>query len=249
MRLNRFFLPGAVSGATMALPGDEAGHATRVLRVTAGTSVRVFDGQGHEFAAVVRSVGRSGVDVEVGEGVPAPAAEAMVSFTLVMAVLKGDHMDAVVRDATMLGVTAVQPVVTERTEVQMSALSGGRRRARLERVAVSSAKQCGRAVVPQVLEPVDLPVLLRQWATEPAAERFVFVEPNAAVETESVRDVVAPASRAATLVIGPEGGWSAPELQALASRCRLVRLGARTLRADAAPLVALTALMTAWGDI
>ena len=77
MRLNRFFLPGAVSGATMALPGDEAGHATRVLRVTAGTSVRVFDGQGHEFAAVVRSVGRSGVDVEVGEGVPAPAAESL----------------------------------------------------------------------------------------------------------------------------------------------------------------------------
>ena len=249
MRLNRFYLPGAVSGATLPLPGDESGHATRVLRVNEGTSIRVFDGHGHEFAAVVRAVGRSGVEVEVGEGVPAPAAEPRVSVTLVMAVLKGDHMDAVVRDATMLGVTAVQPVVTERTEVQMAALSGGRRRARLQRVAVSSVKQCGRAVVPEVFEPVDLPVLLRQWATEPAAERFVFVEPSAGVEAESVRDVAAPPSRAATLVIGPEGGWSGPELQALASRCRLVRLGARTLRADAAPLVALTALMTVWGDL
>ncbi|MEQ1896199.1 MAG: RsmE family RNA methyltransferase [Vicinamibacterales bacterium] len=249
MRLNRFYLPGAVSGATMPLPDDESGHATRVLRVNEGTSIRVFDGHGHEFAAVVRSVGRSGVEVDVGEGVPAPAAEARVSLTLVMAVLKGDHMDAVVRDAAMLGVTAVQPVVTERTEVQMAALSGGRRRARLQRVAVSSVKQCGRAVVPEVFDPVNLPVLVRQWATEPAAERFALVEPSAGVETESVRNVAAPASGAATVVVGPEGGWSGPELHALAPLCRFVTLGARTLRADAAPLVALTALMTVWGEI
>ena len=249
MRLSRFFLPGAVSGATMPLPDDESGHATRVLRVNAGTSVRVFDGHGHEFAAVVRAAGRSGVEVEVGEGVPALAPEPKVSVTLVMAILKGDHMDAVVRDATMLGVRAVQPVVTDRTEVTMAALSGGRRRARLERVAVSSVKQCGRAVVPEVFEPVPLQELLSRWGAEPGAERLACVEPSAGVEAGSVRDVTTPESRAATLVIGPEGGWSGPELQALAARCRLVRLGARTLRADVAPLVALSALMTVWGDL
>ncbi|MDO8794688.1 MAG: RsmE family RNA methyltransferase [Vicinamibacterales bacterium] len=249
MRLNRFHLPGAVSGATMLLPDDESGHATRVLRVHAGTSIRVFDGLGHEFAAVVRAAGRSGVVVEVGKGVPAPAAEPGVSVTLVMAILKGDHMDAVVRDATMLGVCAVQPVVTDRTEVTMAALSRGRRRARLERVAVSSAKQCGRAVVPEVFEPVPLPELLSRWGTEPGATRLVCVEPSASVEAVSVRDIMRPESPVATLVIGPEGGWSGPELQALAVHCRFVRLGARTLRADAAPLVALAALMTVWGDL
>lgn len=249
MRLHRFYLPGAVSGATLPLPDDEAGHATRVLRVHEGTSIRVFDGHGHEFAALVRAVGRSGVEVDVGEGVAAPAAESTLSVTLVMAVLKGDHMDAVVRDATMLGVTAVQPVVTERTEWPMAALSGGRRRARLERVAVASVKQCGRAVVPEVFEPIDLPGLLRQWATEPEAERVVCVEPSAGVEALPVRDVAVPVSRAATLVIGPEGGWSESELHAMAPWCRFVRLGARTLRADATPLVALTALMTVWGEI
>ncbi len=249
MRLNRFFLPGAMTGATMALPDDESGHATRVLRVNAGTNIRVFDGHGHEFAAVVRTAGRSGVEVEVGEGVPAPAAEPRVSVTLVMAMLKGDHMDAVVRDATMLGVRAVQPVVTERTEAPADALGGGKRRARLERVAVSSAKQCGRAVVPEVFEPRPLLELLSQWGTEQGADRLACVEPSATADAVAVRDVTTPVPRTVSLVIGPEGGWSGPELLALAAHCRFVRLGARTLRADAAPLVALAALLTVWGDI
>ena len=75
-------------------------------------------------------------------------------LTLAQAVLKGDKMDDVVRDAVMMGVAAIQPIVTARSEVTRAALERGHRRERWQRVAVSSAKQCGRAVVPAVLEPV-----------------------------------------------------------------------------------------------
>lgn len=250
MRLNRFHLPDAVPGALMPLPDDEAGHATRVLRLRSGAAVRVFDGCGHEYAAAVRTVGRSGVTVEVEQEVLPPSAEAGVALTLVVAVLKGDHMDAVVRDATMLGVVAVQPVLTERTEVPASVAGAGNRRERWQRVAVSSTKQCGRAVVPAVLAPVDLQALVKAWEAGGApGARLACVEPSAPVEAVTARDVAMPAGGAATLVVGPEGGWAEDELRLMGPQCRFIRLGARTLRADAAPLVALIALMTVWGEV
>ncbi len=76
-----------------------------------------------------------------------------MAVTLVQAVLKGDKMDDVVRDAVMVGVAAIQPVVTVAQRNDAGVARAGRRRERWERVAVSSAKQCGRAVVPVILEP------------------------------------------------------------------------------------------------
>ena len=97
------------------LPRDEGEHLTRVLRLAVGDAVQVFDGRGHEFAAQVASVVRRDVRVRLLSRVE-PAAEPRVVLTLVQAVLKGDKMDDIVRDAVMLGVTAIQPIVTRRAE-------------------------------------------------------------------------------------------------------------------------------------
>ena len=87
------------------------------------------------------------------DGARDAVAEPRVAVTLAQAALKGDKMDDVVRDAVMMGVAAVQPFVTTRSEVTHAALVRGRRRERWERIAVASAKQCGRATVPAILEP------------------------------------------------------------------------------------------------
>jgi len=97
------------------LPSDEAQHLTRVLRLKAGDSLAVFNGHGSEFAAVVTSATKSRVRVRL-ERPAAAKTELSVSLTLAQAVLKGDKMDAVVRDAVMLGFAAVQPIVTVRAE-------------------------------------------------------------------------------------------------------------------------------------
>jgi 16S rRNA (uracil1498-N3)-methyltransferase len=228
----------------VALPEDESAHAARVLRLAVGDSIRVFNGAGGEWRAEITGIAQHRVTVTLRETVR-PAAEAEIPIALAVAALKGDKMDDVVRDAVMLGVRSVQPLVTERSEISLAALTRAKRMERWQRVAVSSCKQCGRAVVPRVRPPQ----LLESFIAGPAhGVRLMLVEPGAAVHAESVHDLLAPTS--AEVLVGPEGGWSEGELRAGADRgARLVTLGALTLRADAVPLVALTALRTIWRDL
>jgi 16S rRNA (uracil1498-N3)-methyltransferase len=167
-----------------------------------------------------------------------------VAVTLAQAVLKGDKMDDVVRDAVMLGVAAIQPIVTARTEISAAALTRGRRRERWERIAVSAAKQCGRAVVPAILEPQSFPPPSESLLPAPV---FVLVEPGVSSGL-ALGDLDAQIPRHATLVVGPEGGWTADEVEAASALGSLVTLGGRTLRADAMALVALSALFTRWRE-
>ena len=246
----RFHVPAAErSGDVVALPPDEAEHLTRVLRLKAGAPVRVFNGRGSEFDAVVERAGRDGARVAVG-AVRVAAAEPRVAVTLAQAVLKGEKMDAVVRDAVMMGVAAIQPVVTTRSEVTVASLQRGRRKERWVRIAVSSAKQCGRAVVPAILEPLDFTSLASSLAGMALPEPcFMFVEPAIAVGAIAIGDLEPRAPRQTTVLVGPEGGWTAEEIEAGAAVSRLVTLGARTLRADAMPIVAVTALLTRWEQL
>ena len=100
----------------MALPDDEAAHLTRVLRLKRVEAVRVFDGRGREWDAEVEDVTKRGVTVRLGAAMVA-APEPRVSIALAVALLKGEKMDQVIRDAVMLGVTQVIPLLTARTEV------------------------------------------------------------------------------------------------------------------------------------
>jgi 16S rRNA (uracil1498-N3)-methyltransferase len=245
----RFYAPDVqATGDVTALPDDEAQHLTRVLRLKTGDAVRVFNGRGGEFDAVIASVGRTGVEVRAGEAREA-AREARVSLTLAQAVLKGDRMDDVVRDAVMIGVAAIQPIVTTRTEVTRAALERGQRTERWRRVAVSSAKQCGRAVVPAILEPLSFEMLAQTIAAgRLSGPALMLVEPGATRESLALGDVDAAAPREATLVIGPEGGWTAEEIHAAAGLCSLLTLGGRTIRADAMAAVAISALFAHWGE-
>jgi len=250
MRVNRFHLPGATARAVLALPEEEAAHAERVLRVKPGDAVRVFDGAGHEFTAVVRTIAKGGVEVELGTAVEPPSAEMALDVMLVMAALKGDHMDGVIRDATMLGVSRVVPIVTARTETSVSALERGNRPERWRRVAVASSKQCGRAVVPEIAGPVDLGGFLEGWRREPRGEtRLVCVEPGAGAAAATVHDVARPATGRAAVLVGPEGGWEPAELAAVRGEAHGIVLGGRTLRAEAVPIVALVSLLTAWREL
>jgi 16S rRNA (uracil1498-N3)-methyltransferase len=241
----RFYAPDAARGKVIALPDDEAQHLRRVLRLTAGSPVIVFDGRGREFDAIVEKTGKSGALVAVGAPRPVTAREPRVVVTLAQAVLKGDKMDAVVRDAVMMGAAAIQPIVTSRTEVTLAALERGRRRDRWQRVAVSSSKQCGRAVVPEVLEPMAFETLV---APGPIGSAFMFVEPAAATKVMPLASVGADPPDEAAVFVGPEGGWTPEEVDSAARVTHLVTMGSRTFRADAMALVALSALFTVWKE-
>ena len=242
VRLPRFFAPDAAATATtIDLPDDEASHLTRVLRLKPGDRVAVFNGRGGEWHGSVDRASKTQVSVRLLEAV-ASVAEPRVAITLAIAMLKGDKMGDLIRDAVMLGATAIQPLITMRTEAALSSKAQSGRLGRWTRIAVSSTKQCGRAVVPPIHPPSHLEAELERAGTS-----IMFVEPDGDTKLRRLEEV--PRAEAATLFIGPEGGWTADEVrQASAKGAMLVTLGAQTIRADAMPIVALTALRVHWRD-
>ncbi|MGB7220576.1 MAG: 16S rRNA (uracil(1498)-N(3))-methyltransferase [Vicinamibacterales bacterium] len=245
--MHRFFAPSLDPGDdTVVLPREEGEHLVRVLRLGVGDTIAVFNGRGLEFLARVVAAGPRDVRALLVSRVD-PIAEPVVAITLVQAVLKGDKMDDVVRDAVMLGVSAIQPIVTTRAEVTVAALQRGNRVDRWRRVALASVKQSRRATVPEVRMPLTLDV----WLGEPLAPvALMLVEPGASADTESLSVLRGqPTPSEAVVVVGPEGGWTEGEWQAAHARgIRLMTLGSRTLRADAVPVAAISVLQFLWGD-
>lgn len=245
--MHRFFAPSLDAGdETVALPRDEGEHLTRVLRLGLGDEVAVFDGRGHEFHARVVGAARRDVNVQLLSRID-PAAELPVHVTLAQAILKGDKMDEIVRDAVMLGVSAIQPLVTTRTEITVAAVLRGARLDRWRRVALASVKQSRRAVLPEIRTPLTFETFL----DEPSpALRLMLVEPTVATSAVSLavlRGLPAPSD--ASVMVGPEGGWTDRECAAASDRgIRLVSLGHRTLRADAVPIAALSVLNFLWDE-
>jgi 16S rRNA (uracil1498-N3)-methyltransferase len=225
------------------LAEDEARHLSQVLRLGAGDEVAVFDGAGREFRGRIVRIERDGADVLLTEEVLA-SPEPTVRLTLAQAVIKGEKMDDVVRDATMMGVTAIAPLITAHTAAHMRA---GRAPDRWRRIAVASAKQCRRAVVPAIGEGTTFVDWLAQ---DSAALRLMLVEPSASVEGHPLSTIGGSRPESASLLVGPEGGWSAAEIDAAVRAGYVpITMGHRTLRADAVPIVAIGLLQFVWGDL
>lgn len=243
--MHRFYAPDFSDTGDVQLPDDEASHVARVLRLRAGEVVAIFDGAGREALARVTSVTSRRVLVEVIE--PRDAApEPRVAITLAQALLKSDKMDRVIRDAVMLGVTAIQPFVSRRTDVPMKAVSKGGRQDRWDRTVIASVKQCGRAVVPPVHETRQFADLLRSTK----GTRLMFVEPAAARNVADMTSLEGGRPSSATVFIGPEGGWDAEEIDdAAAAGVTLLSFGSRVLRADAAGAAIIPVLQYVWRDL
>lgn len=243
--MHRFFAPALDPGDDIVtLPKEEAEHLIRVLRLGVGDTVAVFDGRGRELLGRVVAAARREARIQLLAPLE-PAAEAAVALTLVQAVLKGDKMDEVLRDAVMLGVAAVQPLVTRRTEMTVAALLRGARPDRWRRVALASVKQSRRAVLPEIRTPLSFETYL----TEPRPDvTLMLVEPgtDAGVEPMAALRGMRPPAEAAVMV-GPEGGWAEAEVTAAAAAgVRLMRLGRQTLRADAVGVAAVSVLAFLW---
>ena len=242
----RFFVPDLDAHRTEAdLPPEESHHLARVLRLRVGDEVEVFDGRGLSMSARVSAAGRDAARVLLLSTLPANDGPS-IALTLVQSVLKPDAMDGVIRDSTMIGVAAIQPVISEHTTVKIALLPKAGERWR--RIVLASAKQCGRSVLPEVREPMAWGTWL---AGTGAAGAFLLVEPRLAPASAVKVAAIArrPRPPSASIVVGPEGGWTEAEReQALAAGCVPLTLGRLTLRAEAVPLAAAAALLAIWDE-
>lgn len=241
MQPARFHLPEAAPGARLTLPEHSAHHAREVLRLRAGATVRVFDGAGAEYEAVLDQVTRRAVTARV-TGAAATRPESPLRLVLALSPLKGDRMELAIQKATELGVSELWPVVTARTDTAARPALQGSRQERWEKVASGAAEQCGRAFVPHLAATMTLEALLRAPFE---GRRIAFLEtPGQPALTRE------PRPQAVLALVGPPGGFEHFEAsRLLAVGFEPAGLGPRILRAETAALAAVTLLQVLWGDL
>lgn len=238
----RIFAPAeAFSAVGLRLDGERLHHLRTVLRLAPGDEFAATDGQGAEYLARVERLGRDeGTAVIIARA--EPARESRLELVLAQALPRGDRFALVLEKSVELGVSGIIPVLSRRAVPG----GGGMAPARWQRVVESAAAQCGRTRLPALHAPrrfvdlvgdptaFDVRILLWEHATEGLRELF------------DVRQ----APRAVLLAVGPEGGWSAEEVErAQRAGFAAVRCGPRTLRTETAGIAALAILQHRWGDL
>jgi 16S rRNA (uracil1498-N3)-methyltransferase len=243
MRQPRFYSEQPLQADnSLELGGSAARHIARALRLSPGDAVQLFDGSGNNHPAVLTRVGKDRVSLDVGPGIPA-ATESPVAVRLWQGLCRGSRMDSIVQKTTELGVTAIEPFYADRGIVRMDAQRAQKRVQRWREIAISACEQSGRATVPDISPP------------ESFAERIAANTDNAArillhPDADETLGHVLQEADSIILLIGPEGGFTAAEVeQARSAEFSAVRLGTRILRTETAPVAALGIIQYLKGDL
>jgi 16S rRNA (uracil1498-N3)-methyltransferase len=215
------------AGLTVEATTAQAHHLATVMRRASGDRLRLFNGRDGEFGAHIAALRRDKASLRVEDRLRPQRPEP--DLWLVFALLKRDATDLVVQKATELGAAALLPVITERT------IAGRVNEARLAAIAIEASEQCERLTLPRVLTPRPLTAVLGDW--QPDRRLFAAAERAAA---PAIRAAHGPAA----LLVGPEGGFTPAELDALQAHpfVTVVSLGPRILRAETACIAGLALL-------
>ena len=227
------------NGISLSLPPVAARHV-QVLRLQPGNMLTLFNGQGDvegEFIVTVQSMGRSDVQVTVGDFV-ATQREASRAVHLAVGMPANERMDWLVEKATELGVSSIQPLMTERSVLRLSGERAEKKRLHWQAIAVAACEQCGRNRVPLIHAPASVNDWLKPQNATDGARLLLSLQDHTQPLAIAVGD-----NQAMTFLSGPEGGLSsAEEALAMAKDFLPVTLGSRVLRSETAPLAVLAAL-------
>jgi 16S rRNA (uracil1498-N3)-methyltransferase len=218
-------------GQAVLLQDKPAHYLANVLRLGEGAELLLFDGRTGEWQASIEAAHKKKLVLRVQR--QTRLSETLPDLTLAFAPVKRAPLEWLVEKATELGVARLQPVITHRTVVERLNPE------RLAAIAIEAAEQCGRTRLPEILAPLKLDALLSQ---PPSGILF-------ADETGGAPLATAAQPGPATILIGPEGGFTPDERdRSLAAGAIGVGLGPRILRAETAALAAVTLYMAAAGD-
>lgn len=224
-RISRFYTPSDLAPNTdISINDDRAHYIRNVLRLKAGDSLIVFDGKGGEYTGTVASISKKAVSVQLTDHNPINRAQPF-GLTLGLCVLKREAMDLTLQKATELGVSTVQPIISDRVTVSQKQIQS--RLAHWQAVVISACEQCGLNLIPDV----EVPTSLSAWCESATGNRLI-ADPNA--EHSVLQNLPA---QQTSILIGPEGGFSATEVAvATASGFSGIYLGERILRAETAAI-------------
>lgn len=243
--MHRFFL-SPESWPSGILQGEEARHLSQVLRIKPGETITVFDGCGQRALSEVLSVSRDAVSLQIGATVITPSPSPHI--TLAQAIPKGKNMDLIVQKAVELGVAAIQPLITRNTIVH----PGDGKSDKWQRVALEACKQCGQDTLPRVADPLPFDRWLETDAgVSPSAHHLRLIA-SLAPGAQPLREILRkhPSTTHATVLIGPEGDFTAEETSAaLAAGFLPASLGDIVLRVETASIFCLSALRYEFAEI
>jgi len=234
------------AGGRFELPESAARHIAQVLRLSKGSELTLFDGSGLEYTATIESATKSAVTVQLGSAL-ASATESALRVCLWHGLCRSDRMDTVVQKATELGVTEIQPVVTERDVVRLDPRRAAKKLEHWHSIAISACEQSGRVRIPLVHPVATLGHCLQEFAANQKSSATALMfdpegEPGIRRHLLPQRDVL--------VLTGPEGGFSAIEKAAAKEAgFSLVSLGPRILRTETAPTVILSLVQGVLGDL
>lgn len=243
MRVTRLFLEGHYqANQTITLPKEQAHYALTVLRLKNDYIIEAFNGEGLLAKGKLKVTSRRTADFEI-ESVEQTQNESPINTVLVQGISKGDRMDYSIQKAVELGVTAIQPIFTERCDVKLQNDKLEKRRTQWQAIVINACEQSGRTIVPEIR-----PIQTYQAWLDTLTQPFGFVlDPYA---KQSLKTVLQPEITAPIhLLIGPEGGLTEGEVsQAQQAGLTPVQLGPRVLRTETAGPAVLAILQTLWGD-
>jgi len=241
MRQSRIYTsqPLAVANS-VELTGPTSHYLARVLRLSKGDSVVLFNGDGTDYSAEISEIQSQRVLLRVTDSRFA-GNESPLKITLVQAVCRGERMDYVIQKATELGVFCIQPLISQRVEVRLDAARQSKRMAHWQGVASSACEQSGRALVPEV----KAPLYLAEWMSGDDESVRLVLDPF----VENKLSGISIRGDSISILVGPEGGFTEDEIKAFRAKGFVsVSLGPRVLRTETAGPAAIAVLQAKLGD-
>ncbi|MBO4472459.1 MAG: 16S rRNA (uracil(1498)-N(3))-methyltransferase [Clostridia bacterium] len=233
MEIKRFFVDNGTIlslGTSKVVTGEEFTHAVKVCRYKVGYKLILSNGDGYDYFSTVTSIDKSSFTCRVDER---KKNENELKKRLILYLCAIERSDLAVQKATEIGASEIRLMISVFTNAKKQNLD------RLNKIALESAKQCGRALVPKIYEPIPYEEAIRDAVTR--ADQTIFCYECA--KEGRIADVMDPQADCYALVVGSEGGFSAEEV-ALAERlgAKVVTLGRRILRAETACIAGLALL-------
>lgn len=242
MRIPRIYHPQPlIDNAEIALSEDAANHVGRVLRMSAGQTLQLFDGSNQVFNAEIVRVDKKSVQVQLSAG-QLEDRESPLNLHLGQVISRGEKMEFTIQKSIELGVNVITPLFSERCGVKLDGERLAKKIQQWQKIAVAACEQCGRNRIPEIREAMQL----EAWCAEQDGSLKLNLHPRA---SHSINTLPLPVDHV-RLLIGPEGGLSADEIAMTTGYGFTdILLGPRVLRTETTALTAITALQVRFGDL
>lgn len=230
-----------IAGTQISLEDEASNHVGRVLRMSKGQKIVLFDGSNQVFDADIVESTKKSVIVQVNEG-QVDDKNSPLDLHLGQVLSRGEKMEFTIQKSVELGVNTITPLISERCGVKLDASRLEKKHQQWQKIIISACEQCGRNTIPQLMPVISL----EEWCAQTDDSLKLNLHPRA---TQSINTLPLPVKKV-RLLIGPEGGLSPNEIAMTAEHHFTdILLGPRVLRTETTALTAITALQVRFGDL